>query len=402
MRVLIGSLLALWLAAAVPAAAADLLDGVDISGSLKSLSVYSADASPFTAETVFSLNGLRLDLNPRLSDVVSAEVSFAQQLLWTSRPELVSLSGNQVNRVADLETVWRQGEHFSGLTQIDRLNIRGETENLFWALGRQAIGFGRITLFSPLDVIAPFPPDALDVDIRPGVDALRVNYYFGKAGQVGGAVVFGDDKEHNSYLLTAGENVYNIDLLLLVGSLRGRNMVGFGIAGELGKLGVKLEGSWYRGTEVGRLGGDPCSRFAIAAVEGWYRFDNGLVLLAEYLYNGYGAEEPADYLTVATSAPLDEGLGFLLGRHYLLLGPSYQLHPLVTLNGLVIYNIEDCSALVRPQLAISLGDNTQLDLFWGVTTGRGATRDSLTQLPVMQSEFGSAGDSGGVLLRWYF
>ena len=150
------------------------------------------------------------------------------------------------------------------------------------------------------------------------------------------------------------------------------------------------------------MGGDLRESFVVAAFEGWYRFDSGLVLIGQYLYNGIGSNDPGDYPLVAVSAPLEEGLGYLLGRHYLLLGPSCQLHPLVQLEGLVIYNVDDGSSLLRPLLSVSLADNLQLDLFWVLSRGKEERPDPLTGLPEVRSEFGSTGDSGGLLLRWYF
>ncbi len=175
-----------------------------------------------------------------------------------------------------------------------------------------------------------------------------------------------------------------------------------GLAGEIGKVGVKSEVSWYRGNDIDHPRGDRKRHYSVAALEGWYRFDNGLVLLGEYLFNGLGTLDPGLYPAVAESAPLREGLGFLLGRHYLLVGPSYQVHPLMTINALLIYNLKDDSALIRPLLEISLADNLQLDLFWIFAVGEKPDRDPVSGLPVVRSEFGAAGKSGGMFLRWYF
>lgn len=382
--------------------ARELFSEIDFGGFLKTLDVYLDRIPADTEEGLISSQRLRLDLTGRLVGKYAFEISAEHQPLWSDPPALVSLPADPVNRRFDLERSWNRGGRFESQLQLDRFNLRGEQNRLQWSIGRQAIGFGRIGLFSPLDVIAPFPPDVLDVDVRPGVDAVTLERYFGLAGQVGGVVVFGEAKEHNSYLLTLGENVRNIDLLALLGMLRNRPMLGLGIAGEIGELGVRLETSWYRGTDVGQPGGDPRDDFIIGGLETWYRFDNGLVLLAEYLYNGPGSNHPDQYPQIATSAPVAEGLSFLLGRHYLLLGPSYELHPLVTASGLVIHNLEDRSSLVRPQLVISLADSLQLDLFWAFVPGDKPESDPLSGLPIPRSEFGSAGDSGGLLLRYYF
>lgn len=381
---------------------AKTFENLSLDGSFKSFNLYADNFSVAGQDGALSSERIRFDLTGSLAQQVDFEVSLDQQLLWVSRSGVVTLAEESVNRRLDLQKNWNEKGRFSSQLQVDRLNIRGESGGFNWSLGRQSIGFGRISLFSPLDIIAPFPPDASDIDVRPGVDAIRATRYFGMAGQLGGTAVFGSEKKYNSYVLTLGENFKRTDFLALGGILRGRSMLGVGIAGELGKLGIKTELSWYQGKDVDQPQGDLYDVFAIAAVEGWYRFDNGLILLGEYLFNGVGSDNPGDYPLVATSAPIVEGLSFLLGRHYLLLGPSYQFHPLVTVNGLLIYNIEDHSSLIRPQCVISLADNLQLDLFWTKTSGKKSQLDPYSQLPVVRSEFGSAGDSGGLLLRWYF
>jgi hypothetical protein len=381
---------------------AKTLDDVAIHGSLKSTNLYIENFPSPDQDGVLSADRLRLDLTGRLFNRYQLEFSLDQQLLWTSRTGVVALADDSLNRRFDLQKNWHENDKVSGQLQVDRLNVHGESGDFHWSFGRQTIGFGRISLFSPLDIIAPFPPDAIDIDVRPGVDAIRATRYFGMAGQFGVIAIFGAEKKSNSYLLTLGDNFKSIDLLALGGRLRGRSMVGVGLAGELGTVGIKAELSWYQGKDVDQPQGDLYDDFGIAAVEGWYRFDNGLVLLGEYLFNGVGSDDPSEYPLVATSAPITEGLSFLLARHYLLLGPSYQFHPLVTANGLLIYNIEDHSSLIRPQFVISLADNLQLDLFWAITAGQKSQLHPLTQLPVMRSEFGSAGNSGALLLRWYF
>lgn len=392
-------LLLVWLPISV---AAEPLPDLRVGGHLKSLNLYLDRLPNTTEEGLISSASFRLDLSGELFRRADFEVSVEQQLLWSDPPALVQLPQDSINWLVDAENSWNRNGRFESQLRLDRFNLHGEQAGIRWAVGRQAIGFGRISLFSPLDVIAPFPPDALDVDVRPGVDAVRLTHYFGLGGQIGGVAVFGDQPRHNSYLLTFSENLGNLDLLVLAGSLRDRPMIGFGLAGELGPLGLKGEVSWYRGTRVGLPDGDRRNNFAIAALEGWYRFDNGLMLISEYLYNGPGSNDPAQYLQTASSAPLSEGLSFLLGRHYLLLGPSYELHPLVTVNGLLIYNLQDSSRLIRPQLVVSLADNVQLDLFWAFASGDKNQHNTQTGLSQGRSEFGEVGDSGGLLLRWYF
>jgi hypothetical protein len=381
------------------ATAADLRTG----GSFKSLDLY-AQTSPQSdlPAGAISSNRLRLDLTGTAGAGTGFEFSAENQLLYTSSAGLFPIPVPSVNRVLDLEKTWNEGGRFQDQIFIDRLNLKGSVAGIDLTVGRQAIGFGRIVLFSPLDVIAPFPPDALDTDVRPGVDALRAVHYFGLGGQVGAVAVFGNRRRNHSYLGTFSSNVTGLDLLAISGWLRGRPMGGLGLAGSLAGLGLKGEIAAYGGRDVGTPGGDLRRTFAIGAFEGWYRFDNGLELLTEYLYNGPGETDPKRYPEVAASAPLREGLTYLLGRHYLMVGPSYQVHPLVKLEGLLIWNLSDNSFLLRPLADISLSDNLTLQLFWAWSEGKKPQLLPGPVGPLPRSEFGSLGDSGGAFLKYFF
>jgi hypothetical protein len=372
----------------------------ELAGSLKSLDSYhhSSPSSGIEAGW-FSANRLRLEGTQQTPGL---RLDAAVEALWLlSDPAGVPpLPGANPNRRIDLEHDFARGQPSAGQVLIDRLQVQFQTPGLEWNLGRQPVGFGRIVLFSPLDVVAPFAPDALDTDVRPGVDALRAVHYFGSGGQFGGNLVVDREGRDNSCLATFSDNRSGIDLLAIAGQLRGRPMAGFGLAGSLGGLGLKGEVAVYRGTRVGQPGGDRYEQFAIGAVEGWLRFENDLVLLGQYLYNGPGASDPAEYLQAALSAPFLEGMTYLTGRHYLLLAPSYELHPLVNLQGLLICNLGDDSFLFRPLLDISLADNLDLQLFWAFNFGRKPLSTPLPPLP--RSEFGSRAASGGIFVSWYF
>mgnify|MGYP001811618823 CR=1 FL=1 len=379
-----------------------LLENESLNGHLKTLNTaYEKAPATATSNGFFSANNLRIDLQGDLTNNSSLEFAIDNLLLYSSRPDQVALPASRRDLRLDLDKEWNRGHRWSNRLLIDRLLIRGSRNTFDWSVGRQAIGFGRIVISSPLDIVAPFAPDALDTDVRPGADAIRGVYYFGLGGQIGGTAILGEEKSENSYLLTLTDNRSGVDLLGIGGILRDRDMIGLGLAGNIGTLGVKVEASHYRGKNHGTPGGDLHRRFEIAALELWYRFDNGIILLSQYLYNGAGADDPSDYFAAASAATFQEGLSFLLGQQFLLLGPSWEAHPLVNLMGLLIWNIEDDSALVRPQMQYSLNDNLTLDLFY--TLNFGASPETVAPgLSVPKSEFGSVGDSGGLLLRWYF
>jgi hypothetical protein len=395
--ILLTAALALGTAQAAPA---ELLQW---QGSLKSLGISSrpAPANSGPAYRVLS-NRLRLAIDWRPTPDWQLETAIDGRTLWRDPATALSSPPDDPNRHFELSREWQHGEHGTSRLRLDRLKLAWRNTDFDVTIGRQAIGFGRILVYSPLDVIAPFAPDAIDTDVRDGVDALRVAGHYGLDGELAAIAVWGDESRHDSLLATWSDNRAGLDLLLIGGQLRGRAMLGAGLAGNLGPLGLKLEASVFRGRNLNQPNGDRERSYTLAALEGWYRFDNGLSLVAEYLYNGPGASTPDDYPSVQLSAPLQEGLTDLLGRHYLILAPSYELHPLVTLQGLLLCNLSDDSQLLRPLLEISLADNLSLQLFYAWYSGDAPDSSSPLLPPLPRSEFGSRGDGGGLFLQWFF
>lgn len=376
----------------------------ELGGHAKSLNLYrEGDPAGVIDDGFDSANNLRLDLARPVGKESRFEFAVEGQVRYSDADALGRERENTPNRRLDLEKSRGEERRFSQRGEIDRLNLSGSHSGFAWNIGRQAIGFGRIALASPLDIIAPFAPDALDTDVRPGIDALRAGRFFGRGGEIGALAVFGRHKESNSYLLHGETNLAGVDLLALGGTLRGRDLLGVGFATQFMGMGIKGELAAYRGEGVGKPGGDPRKDFLQGALELDYRFAAGPLCALQYLHNGFGAKEPEDYPAILLSAPIQEGLGYLLGRHYLLASVSHDPHPLVTLGALGIWNLLDDSFLLRPLVRISLGDNLSLELFWSFNQGSSPKENkSIIQTIITRSEFGAAGDGGGILLKYFF
>jgi hypothetical protein len=373
------------------------------SGSIKSLNLYGEEtpADLFSAYHLSS-NRTRLNMDWRPAQSWHLETSLDHQYLWSDPSGTIPLATNGYNRHLDMDKVWQHGEHGASRLQVDRLNLQWRSGKVDTTLGRQAVGFGRILIYSPLDVIAPFAPDAIDTEIRIGSDALHTIFNYGLDGQLGAIAVWGAEARYDSFLATWSDNRAGLDILMIGGRLRGHTMFGAGLAGSLGTLGLKGEFSIHKDRDSEETAGVLHDVYTLAAIETWYRFDNGISLIAQYLYNGPGVDDPEDYPKVLVSAPLQEGLTHLLGQHYLIAAPSYELHSLATAQALILYNLGDHSALIRPTLDLSLADNLSLQLFWTWYIGQ-EPRATSPLLPVEpRSEFGLRGDSGGLFLKWFF
>jgi hypothetical protein len=378
-----------------------LFNNIEVSGYAKSLNIVMQPSPLAGIPSGFTTsNQQRVDLTGEISEF-EFEVSAENNLIYSENP----LSGfdpfthKSVNRIVKLESTIFTDKYSEDKLDIDRLLIRKNFDNGDLTVGRQAIGYGRMSLFSPLDVVEPFSPEALDTETRSGVDAIRATHYFDLGGQLGGSVILGDGVENNSYLVNFSQNINGFDILGVTGVLRERPMIGGGFATDIGELGLKSEVVFYVGKDVNQEGGDIHSSFVVGGIEAWYRFENGINFIVEYLYNGAGENDPDKYLKVKDSAANNDGLNAFYGQHYLLFGPSYAITPLVELKVLSFWNILDSSVFARPLLDISVTDNIDVQVFWAITAGE---EPSPATPNIPRSEFGSIGDYGGIYMKYYF
>lgn len=276
---------------------------------------------------------------------------------------------------------------------LDRFNLHHGADRFDLTLGRQAIGFGRMVLSSPLDMIAPFAPDAINTSHRPGVDALRLNLYDRRGDALGVTAIRGGDKSDDSLIATSVLVTPLGDVLLLGGDVRGAACYGGGMAGEL--AGVGIRGEYVRC--------DPEDEGTIkrGGVEFWWHGESDLDLMVAWLHNGL-ADDPADYPATALSSAVREGVTPLLGNDYLLASLSYPFHPLVDGNLLMIRNLEDDSILLQPRISLSLGDNLAALLFATIHRGEKPEQHPFLPVTLPQSEFGSRPDRYGCQLTYSF
>ena len=334
----------------------------------------------------------------RLHDTYSLSPSFSFEWGGTAtswyRQHPTPWQTSHPNQSVDLSKNDGENDHFTSQLDLDRCAFNTTLGRHQITLGRQAIGFGRITLYSPLDIIAPFAPDALITDIRPGIDALRWNVNFNASSQLQAIQIWGEDTTENSTLV-AFETLRNWgDLLLLGGKLAGRPMFGIGVAGQWRGVGIKAEAATY-GCKPRNDGKDPHDEFTIAALELDARLFADSYLTVDYLFNGCGSDHPQNAATLLSSAFYQEQRAYLTGRHYLMASLSAELHPLITVELFTLLNLGDCSALVRPGLKASLSDNLGLDLHYAWTVGKRSASGP-------KSEFGDQGNLATLFLSYYF
>lgn len=147
--------------------------------------------------------------------------------------------------------------------------------------------------------MSPFAPTDLDREVRRGIDAVRMSIGLGATSQVEPAC--GCHSRRALRTAPSCARAWNLagwDFSLTVAKYVQDLVIGGDFSGDLGKLGAHGEAAWTLPL-VGLDGSGPMGvegDFARAVVGLDWKPAEGLVLTAEYMFNGFGAARPEDLL----------------------------------------------------------------------------------------------------------
>jgi hypothetical protein len=357
-----------------------------------------------------SSSALRLTADGSPAPWFSYELHAVQDVAMVTTPEAMEgLSftepASSRYRLAELSSTSIQDPDVAARLWIDRASVKYRLGSVDIELGRQAVTFGKAHFWNPLDVFLPFDARQFDREYKPGVDALRVDVPIGLVsgldlvavpGRVDGADVTTRSWYGSAALLHAYTNVADYDFALQGGKIYGGYQLGAGVAGQIGPLEVRGEGTYFRALHD-RHERVPLPSHWVAVAGLGQTFDNSLSLDAEYLYNGAGDDTS---LSVALARVLS-GRALQMSRHVAGALASYDITPLLTgsLAGLV--SISDRSFVVQPGLSYSVSDES--DLLAGALIAFGQRpRAGAGPVPELRSEFGTYPHVGYVQYRCYF
>ncbi len=378
------------------------VEALSLHGYYKNFFLARESSDPLISGGQEDLNRARLMLEGQLTEQVDFAVHYEQ--LATINPIgndalfLGSAAGVKHPGVWPLEWPLRTDGTVRWFHEIDRLYVRRRQSWGDITIGRQAIGWGVGVIWSPQDLFVGFSPVEIDREFRTGVDAGRMLMSLGSFTEAEAVyAVFGDGIDHHATALRWRTTLAgpNLDLGFMAGKFYEDAVVGGLLSGELYGAGVHAEVTGTHDCEGSHQRVGP-QDFARAVAGATYRFSGDVRLLGEYYFNGFGTEDPAHYLVLATSPRLTRGEIFNLGRHYFGFVADWQAHPLLHLAAQGQWNLLDSSALIGPAFTLSLSDEAQLD--GGVYFALGEGRSGLA----LRSEFGAYPDVYYASVKIYF
>jgi hypothetical protein len=393
--------------------------GRSFGGSYKTYLDWIYDAQWQGESSGIADNILRLDLNVRPADPLSVELAYVlyPEIRSTALQGLDAQQGSYVTRRAEyrfadperrLLPVSAGDMDNIGLYQdIDRavVTLRLPFADLY--AGRQAVSWGSARVVNPTDILVPFRFLSLDTEYRKGVDALRIRVPFAGMSEIDAGYVAGQGFRFDQSAVFARTRLYVLKTDCTISGMIFRNnlLVGLDLARAVGQASAWLEGAWVV-PDLIEMPEDPL-RPSYAGVSAGvdYNFKGGLYGYLEYYFNSAVVNDPHDYLDILLNPgdhpAYSEGNVYLLGRHYLCLGGSYSVTPLLPVSCLLMVNLNDLSA----DLSISAEYNIRENFYLagGVFLGLGPKPDVQGALPVRyKSEFGAYPDLIYTAVKAYF
>ena len=342
-------------------------------------------------------NRLRLNLAYAPIDTLSFDLAYdfaprIQDPSLFSEPPIVAAADSLLYRVADLDSTIYPGKNDStgsfGIFQnLDRAAIAYSADFGDITIGRQAIAWGSARVVNPTDVVAPYAYNQLDTEDRIGVDAIRVQIPIGVLGEFDTGYVFGGNLafEKSAFFLRSQLNAVETDFSISLLGFREHLMTGFDIARGIGGAGFWLEAAYVYANAFDSENPN-AENYLRASIGLDYSFGGVAYGFMEYHFSDAGSREPEDYLDNLNRPAYTDGTVYLMGRHYLVPGLTFQVTPLISLSGVVLSNIADPSVFPSLQVEYNFAQDIYLSAGGFIGIGkRPETEDEETQF---RSEFG--------------
>jgi hypothetical protein len=275
-------------------------------------------------------------------------------------------------------------------------------------IGRQALAWGSAHVVNPTDVIAPYSFNELDTEERRGVDAVRLRIPLGILDELDFGFITGPDLavEESAFYARCKFNLWNTDVTLLALGCKQNLLLGCDITRSLGGAGVWLEAACIMPELLKaeqERGEEPVCVGISLGID--YSFSGELYGFLEYYFNSAGMLRAEDYSENLTATVYEDGAVYLMGQHYIFLGCTYQIHPLVPLTGLIMWNVADVSLMIMLSLEYNIAEN--IYLVAGSFIGLGAYPERIAVGPGVfvlkpHSEFGAYPNMIFTSFRVYF
>ncbi|MDH3748397.1 MAG: hypothetical protein OER97_09335 [Gammaproteobacteria bacterium] len=273
---------------------------------------------------------------------------------------------NDDRRLFDLTDIIDESSQNAVLHRLDRLWAGYANDKAVVRFGRQVLSWGNGLFYTPMDLVNPFDPAAIDTEYKTGDDMLYVQYLRDNGDDMQAAIVFrrdpltGDvesDQATSALKYHGFTDEYEFDVL--IAESYDDTVIGLGVSRGIGGA------HWSADLVVTDARTETYVEFVSNLSYSWTLADRNMSGLLEYFFSGLGQHgERYDPASLAGNpdllARLVRGQSFTIGRNYLAGSVTIEMTPLWNVSPLLLANLGDPSALLQLTSNYSLSDNMTL------------------------------------------
>lgn len=279
-------------------------------------------------------------------------------------PGLAYLPSDE-RRLMQLTDTLRDDGKLVAVHRLDRLSVGYGRADFVLRFGRQAITWGNGLVFSPMDIVNPFDPVAVDTEYKPGDDMIYAQALRDNGDDIEFVHVFRRDPQSGDpdasaattalkYHTIVGDSEYDA----LIARNHEDATIAIGANRSLGGAVVRGDIVWSDTRTGGKL------QLVANLSYSWVWGGRNMSGIIEYYFSDLG--QRSGRYDLASLSQNDElldrlqrGETFTLGRNYLAGGVLVEVSPLWQLTPNLFANLDDGSALLQVVSRYSLGDNSE-------------------------------------------
>ena len=310
-------------------------------------------------------------------------------------------------RWVDLTWNIDSGGRHQGFHRFDRLALQWRQGDWNITVGRQAVSWGAGLVFQPMDLFTPFSPTVVDRDYKAGEDVVLVERLLPNGHDLQALHVLRRDAQRqvtsdvSSTALKWHGYAGSVEFEALVGEHYDERVVGVGLRVPVGSALLRTD---VVATRFEDLIGD--REWRVSAVLNMdYSFmvgERNAYLFGELFYNDWGVRDlpfSAATLPLELQQRLERGELFNLMQRYTALGGTFEWHPLVSQNAVLIGNLDDGSRLLQVSVTYNPSDHQLLQAGW--VEPLGGAGDEFGGVPLLGDALTIGGGSRG-FVRWVY
>jgi len=270
--------------------------------------------------------------------------------------------------------VSRSGDFFD-YNELDRASYAYQTSRINLTIGRQAVGWGRGTVFSAVDIFAPFTPLEINREWRRGIDAVRADIKITDTTSVDMVTAWGPSWDQSALGIRLRGYVGPVDAELMFAKRATDYLYGVTSSAAIGDFEAHGEFAIFHTPgdvpSPGLFGNHNLVPKAVLGISNNFNLGTGLKVLLEYHYSGFGANNPRSLpsllATPAYSNRIQRGDTQILGRQALAVQTSYTFNERWSGTFEILQSLTDVSGVLVPSLSWDFTENMSLHgaIFYG-------------------------------------